>query len=112
MAACKSSSGKTKNTMLVLKVLDEVGNPVEGAQVFLYPTEQALLLNEVGIKAEELSNEKGKVSLVNDIEPVAYYITAQKDSLSTSAAGVKTDTLQKWRVNKLNVVLHPQKSKK
>ncbi|MFY0601335.1 MAG: carboxypeptidase regulatory-like domain-containing protein [Cyclobacteriaceae bacterium] len=90
-------------TKLKISVIDNLGNFVEGASVSIYTSEEDYRASENAI-ARVSSNEKGQ-ALFKGLEPISYYIDAQKGDLNNNAAGVKTAALKEGRVNKVNTII-------
>lgn len=91
-------------TSLKITVVNELGNTVEGAEVQLFLTPEDHK-NETNPATEKLlTNEKGQVKF-KDLEPVTYYVLAEKDDKNNWGAGEKIETLQKGKLNKVTIVI-------
>jgi uncharacterized GH25 family protein len=101
--ANKSSQGILK-TSLQITILDELGNPVEGASVELYKTEEDYLAFQNPATEKMLTDKKGKVTF-RDLEPIAYYVNAERDGATNDGAGAKTEKLIEKRLNKVNIII-------
>lgn len=93
--------------VLQVMVLDENGNPIEGADVALYATEDDADEEANGLKAPKPTNKSGKVTWRKGLEPKSYYVVAKKGIYRTKE-GLRTETLSKNNLNKLNVILYKQ----
>lgn len=96
-------------TSLELNILDELGNPVEGALVKLYNSEENYIQeSENEIVFSGRSDKNGKV-LLQSLEPQAYYfsVTHGASSILTNWEGVVTteEPLKENKINTLNVVI-------
>lgn len=91
-------------TQLRLTILNELGNPVEGANVTLYHTDEDYRQEINPVMATETSDKKGRVKF-SGLEPKVYFIHAEKDDKTNAGAGVQTDTLQEGRINKVNIII-------
>jgi hypothetical protein len=90
---------------LQVTVLDDAGNLQEGATVTLYEKEEDYKENKNAIKAPEKTNKKGKVTFKWDLKEISYFIKVEKGEMDNSGGGIKTEKLDKNRVNKVNVVI-------
>lgn len=99
----KNSQGILK-TSLLITVLDDLGNPVEGANVQLYKTEKDYLESTNPVTEKLLTDKKGKVMFKN-LEPVAYYVNAERNGATNDGAGAKTEKLVEKRLNKVNIII-------
>lgn len=92
------------STSLRLTLLDELGNPVEGANVTLYTTQEDYKLEQNPVDETQVSDKKGRVKF-SKLEPKVYFIHAEKEDISNVGAGVQTGDLQKGRINKSTLIL-------
>lgn len=92
------------NTSLRLVVIDDLGNPVEGAKVTLYHTQDDYRQEQNPATETETSDKKGRVKF-GKLEPKVYFILAEKDGMSNAGAGVETNELQSGRINKSTVII-------
>ena len=99
-----SSPDQLFKTSLRLTILNELGNPVEGAKVTLYNSLEDYRQEENPVSATEMTDDKGRVKF-SDLEPKVYFVEATKDNMSNAGAGVQTDTLQENRMNKINIII-------
>lgn len=91
-------------TSLRITILDELGNPVEGAEVTLYPTQEDYRQEENPVMPTETTDRKGRVKF-SGLEPTVYFVDAIKEDMSNAGAGVQTDTLREGRINKVNIII-------
>lgn len=92
------------NTSLRLTIIDELGNPVEGAEVTLYHSLDDYREEQNPATETQTSDKKGRVKF-SKLEPKVYFILAEKDGMSNAGAGVQTNELQSGRINKSNVII-------
>ncbi len=90
-------------THLNLTVLDDAGNPVEGAEVSLYKTVDDYNNNKPAVDPLK-TNKKGVVKF-GPLEAVEYYIFAKKGNMSNDFHGEKIESLSKGKVNKATVII-------
>lgn len=90
-------------TKLQITVIDRLGNLVSGATVKIYTTEDDYRNNEAPVAAA-VSDEKGRV-VFKDLNPVSYFIDAQKEDKNNNGEGVKTAALEEGKKNKVNTVI-------
>jgi hypothetical protein len=90
-------------TSLKVTIVDESGNPVDGATVILYASKDDYL-NSTNAIQQVTSNKKGIVKF-KKLDPQAYYIEASKDGKKNDGLGAMTDTLQEGKINKVSVEL-------
>jgi hypothetical protein len=102
-------SGQRENsellpTSLNVKVLDYLGNIVEGAAVRLFHTEEDYRNETNQVGETQYTDKKGKTSFKN-LESRIYFLYVTKDDLNNVGGGVQTDTLKSGKVNKINIVI-------
>jgi hypothetical protein len=91
-------------TTLRITILNELGNPVEGAQVQLYKTDEDYRKNINPATEPMLTDAKGIVTF-KDLEPVEYYVDAEKDEATNYGAGVQTGKLEARRINRATIII-------
>lgn len=91
------------STKLRITVIDELGNPIEGATVTLYKSEAEYRANENEVQSAE-TDKKGRVTF-KELEPIAYYMDARMDDKNNNGAGVVTAELEEGKLNKVNTVI-------
>ena len=102
LLACAPS--QIMKTSLRITVLNELGNPVEGAKVLLYNTEADYRNSENPVAEVAVTNNKG-VANVKDLETKAYFIDVRKGDQNNHGGGIQTNVLQSGRINKINVII-------
>lgn len=91
-------------TSLEITVRNSLGNTEEGTSVQIFETEEDYNNEENPVGGKQITDEKGRVKF-SDLKPMIYYIYATKDDMSNFNAGIKTDTLQEKRMNKVTVII-------
>ncbi|AHM60004.1 hypothetical protein D770_08705 [Flammeovirgaceae bacterium 311] len=91
-------------TSMRVTVLDELGNPVEGASVLLYGNEADYRSSKNPAAPKAVTNNKG-IAKVNELEAKSYFIDVRKGDKNNIGGGIQTDTLQTSRINKINVII-------
>jgi protocatechuate 3,4-dioxygenase beta subunit len=91
-------------TVLKVTVLDDIGNPVQGATVTLYNNETDFYNNENPAYDSMETNEKGEVKF-KKIDAKRYLIDVQKGDLSNAGGGIETQHLEKGKVNRIRVII-------
>ncbi|MFA0962910.1 carboxypeptidase-like regulatory domain-containing protein [Roseivirga sp. BDSF3-8] len=92
------------DTGLRITVIDELGNPVEGATVKIFANEKDYRAGENLVQEPQTSDEKGRVTF-KDLESKVYFVDARKGDMNNNSAGVQTDKLKEKRLNKVNIVI-------
>lgn len=90
-------------TNLRVTVVDDLGNFVEGAQVTLYANEDDYRNNTKPV-ASCTTDKKGR-ALLQDLDPISYFVEAHKGEQNNNGAGVKTEALLPKKLNKINTVI-------
>lgn len=91
-------------TKLQVTVLDEVGSPVSGVEVELYKSEADYEAGKNPVGSKMKTDAKGRVTF-NELEPIIYFVKAEKGDLDNSGAGTHTEVLVAKKTNKVNVIL-------
>lgn len=110
VAACTLTAFTSVNsrgifgTGLRITVIDELGNPVEGAVVRLFESDEDYKASENDVDEAQVSDDKGRVTF-KELESRVYFIDARKDKMNNNGAGVQTDKLKEKRLNKVNIVI-------
>ena len=86
-----------------IKVVDKLGNLVEGATITFYHTKEDYRAEKNPV-ATGLTDKKGKATF-KKLEPKSYFLHVYKGEMNNNFAGVQTDTLQTGKVNKLIIVI-------
>lgn len=90
-------------TSLKVLVLDELGNPVEGAEVSVYTSEEDYRAGE-NLLIKKVTDDKGEV-VFKKLEVKAYFVHADYEGKTNVGGGVLTETLVEGRINKVNTVV-------
>lgn len=90
-------------TSLQIIVRNELGNVEKGAKVTLYKNEEDYNASKYPV-AEKETDDKGKV-LFDQLEPIAYYIKAEKGDIDNFGAGEKIPELEKNKMNKATIII-------
>ncbi|MDN5199839.1 carboxypeptidase regulatory-like domain-containing protein [Fulvivirgaceae bacterium BMA10] len=91
-------------TSLRITIINELGNVEEGAKVILYKSKEDYNQEKNAIGEPQTTDKKGRVTF-KKLEPVVYFVHAEKGDRNNYGAGVQTDTLQEGRINKVNIVI-------
>ena len=99
-----TASAQIFDTSIRITILDELGNPVEGAAVQLYRSEDDYR-NETNAATEvHYTDAKGQVK-IKDLEARVYYVNAEKGDKNNIGAGVMTDKLEEKKLNKVTIII-------
>jgi hypothetical protein len=90
-------------TSLNVTVLNELGNPVEGATVQLFEKE-ADYKEEKNVSLEGVTDKKGIIKF-KEIKAMSYYVIVRKDDKDNSEGGEQTGRLEPGRINKVNIII-------
>lgn len=91
-------------TTLRITILNELGNPVEGAQVQLFKTDEDYSKETNPATEPLLTDSKGVVTF-KDLEPIEYYVNAEKGEANNYGAGVQTGKLEARRINRATIII-------
>lgn len=91
-------------TSLKITVLNELGNPVEGASVQLFTTDADYRAETNPVSDEQLTDKKGKTTF-KKIKSIVYYVNVEKGDKNNDGAGVQTDTLKTGLLNKVTIII-------
>lgn len=92
------------STRLEITVLNKLGNPQDSASIILYETKEDYKGDSNAVAGPKYTEEDGEV-LFKDLKPQEYWVDASKGTLSNYNTGVKTDTLDKGRKNRINIII-------
>lgn len=92
------------DTKLRITVLDDLGNPIEGANVTLYGSEEDYKASENAIDKPHTTDDRGRTTF-EELEAKMYWVYAEKGNKNNNMMGVHTDTLKENRTNKVNIVI-------
>ncbi|MTI21360.1 carboxypeptidase regulatory-like domain-containing protein [Fulvivirga sp. RKSG066] len=102
--ACAFKSDQLFKTNLKITVRNELGNLEEGVAVQLFKSEKDYR-NETNPATEVMhTDDKGDVKF-KDLEPIIYFVNAEKGDKNNVGAGVQTDSLQEGKLNKITVII-------
>ena len=90
-------------TSLKVLVLDELGNPLEGAEVSLFKSEEDYRASE-NLIAKKTSDKDGKVTF-KKLAVDVYFIHVDYEGKTNVGGGVQTEKLVEGRINKVNTVV-------
>ncbi|MEP2024266.1 MAG: carboxypeptidase-like regulatory domain-containing protein [Reichenbachiella sp.] len=90
-------------TSLKILVLDELGNPVEGAEVSLFMNEDDYR-NGTNPFMKKTSDKKGEV-VFKKLEVSEYFVHADFEGKTNVGGGVQTEKLVEGRINKVNTIV-------
>jgi len=90
-------------TNLRITVRNELGNLESGATVAVYKTKEDYEKN-VNPVALDKTDDKGIVTY-EDMEPIVYYITAEKGDRNNFGAAEKTEALTPNKMNKMTIII-------
>lgn len=99
-----AQENKVLSTKLQITVLNGLGNPVVGAQVSIYETEDDYLADENVVGTVVLTDKKGR-AMFKSLNPKKYYIYAREGSMDNADGNQSTDVLKQGVKNKVNVVI-------
>ena len=91
-------------TSLRVTVLDNLGNTVEGASVTLYASEDDYYEENKPIREPIKTDLKGR-AFFKKLEPVQYFIHAEKGDKDNVGEAVSTNELKEGRINLVNVII-------
>lgn len=104
LASFTTPIGLPLPTSLKITVLNELGNVEEGVKVTLYINDNNYKSEENPVSESQITDKKGRVTFKN-LEPIIYFVNAEKGDKNNYGAGVQTDTLQEGRINKVNIII-------
>ncbi len=99
-----AQENKVLSTKLQITVLNSLGNPVVGAQVSIYETEDDYLADDNVVGSVVLTDKKGR-AIFKGLNPKKYYIYAREGSMDNADGNQSTDNLKQGVKNKVNVVI-------
>ncbi|EMR01266.1 putative lipoprotein, rSAM/lipoprotein system [Cesiribacter andamanensis AMV16] len=102
LMAC--SSAQIMKTSLRVTVLDELGNPVEGATIQVYTNDKDYRASTNPAVPMATTNAKGMVT-IKDLDAKPYFLDVVKGDKDNRGAGYQTDVLQANRINKINIII-------
>ena len=90
-------------TNLRITVRNELGNIESGATVAVYKSKEDYEKN-INPVALDKTDAKGIVTY-DDMEPIVYYVTAEKGDRNNFGAGEKTEPLTPNKLNKMTIII-------
>ncbi len=91
-------------TNLRITVLDDIGNVVEGASVTLYASEEDYFEEKKPVRETQKTDAKGRVTF-KKLEPIQYFVHAQKGDKDNVGDGVSISKLKEGRINLVNTII-------
>lgn len=92
------------DTNLRITIQDDLGNNEEGALVTLFANNDDYRSSSNPVAGPLKTDKKGRVTF-KDLEAKAYYVYAEKGDMNNNMLGVKTDTLEGGKLNKIAIVI-------
>jgi len=99
-----SGLNQVVKTSLKLTVLNGLGHQEENVKVQLFKTEDDYRNETNRVGEASMTDKKGKV-VFKDLEPVVYYVHAQKGDKTNIGRGVQTDKLEEGKINKTTIII-------
>ncbi len=103
LATAPLAQAQLIKTQLILKVVDELGNPVPQAAVKLFETE-ADYNQETNVAFEGTTDDKGVVQF-KKMKAIQYFLIVRKDDKDNQGGGEKVGPLEENKFNKATVVI-------
>lgn len=91
-------------TTLRITTLNDLGNVEDSVQVTLYRTLKDYREEVNPVAEPQFSDKKGRTTF-KKLDPVKYYIHAEKGDKSNIGGGVETNTLEEGKINKLTIII-------
>ena len=98
-----TSESEKDRGLLVVTVLDDAGNIIEGVEVTVFETEEDHTNKTNGIGPVK-SNENGKAKF-KELKLIGYYIWAEKGNMNNLFGAEKTIELVPNKYNRVNVII-------
>ena len=98
-----SEKSQIINTSLRITVLDDLGNPVEGASVNIYIKESDYREEVNPVVEEKLTDAKGRVRF-KKLQSIKYFVLVRKGDLNNFGGGVEVN-LDAKKLNKVNIII-------
>ena len=92
------------DTNLRITIQDDLGNVKEKALVTLFASNEDYRASNNPVAGPSLTDKKGRVTF-KDLEAKVYYVHAEKGDMNNNMLGVKTDTLEAGKTNKVAIVI-------
>ncbi len=97
------SSYTMLRTDIRINVRNELGTIESGVTVSLYKTKEHYE-KSTGAVFTGITDVKGNVTF-DGVEPISYYIGAEKGDRNNFGAGEKTEVLQEGKLNKMTIII-------
>ncbi len=91
-------------TNLRITILNELGNAEDSVEVTLYTNNNDYRDNKNPAVPMQYTDVKGRATF-KGLEPIEYYIHAQKGDKTNVGAGVVAGVLKKDKLNKLTIII-------
>lgn len=91
-------------TNLRITIQDDLGNVEEGVTVTLYGNNDDYRAGENAVQESQMTDKRGRVTF-KDLKPQVYHVFAEKGKMSNNNLGVKTDTLEAKKLNKVAIMI-------
>ena len=102
--ASNESKAQILKTKLKVTVLNELGNPVEDAKVTIFKNRSDYDEEKNAVDKFQMTNQKGAVTF-KGLDSIPYYVMVVKGEMNNFGRGEKVNSLEKGRLNKVNVVI-------
>ncbi len=100
----KPKEFKVFDTNLRITIQDDLGNTQEGAVVTLFDNNDDYRSSSNPVAGPIVTDKKGRVTF-KELEAKIYYVYAAKEKMNNNMLGVKTDTLEEGKLNKIAIVI-------
>jgi hypothetical protein len=91
-------------TSLQITVRNDLGNLEPGVTIHLYKTKEDFE-KVTNAAAGPLQTDKNGKLTFKELEPIEYFISAEKGDMNNSGGGEKTEKLDANRINKITIVV-------
>lgn len=91
-------------TSLRITTLNDLGNIEDSVEVALYRTIEDYREEVNPVTEPQYTDKKGRTTF-KGLDPVKYYIHAEKGDKNNVGGGVETDILNEGKVNKLTIII-------
>jgi hypothetical protein len=98
------SNSQIFKTTLQITIRNELGNTEAGARVTLYKTEEDYNASQNPVFEAQTTDAKGKATF-EGVEPIIYFVQAEKGERDNSGAGEKTPKLDANKINKVTIII-------
>lgn len=91
-------------TTLRITTLNELGNIEDSVKVTLFRNLEDYREEVNPVLTPDYTDKKGRVTF-KGLEPIKYYIHAEKGDKTNVGGGVQTDSLKEGKINKLTIII-------